>query len=154
MVHYSIRHPSGKAAQPVFDGFAMADCSWLFGRLGGFLAGVAFFAGASDGATSGVCGATGVAAADVSILAGLAFSEAGITFSPTGSVAGLPATSAGTCSTTLTPSETLLARLPVLYNTSFNPFGDPLMCTPRDAVRSFYSSGIDALFVGNFILEK
>ena len=44
--------------------------------------------------------------------------------------------------------------LPVLYNTSFNLFGDPLVCTPRDAVKSFYSSGIDALFVGNFYLEK
>ena len=44
--------------------------------------------------------------------------------------------------------------LPVLYNTSFNLFGDPLVCTPRDAVRSFYSSGIDALFVGNFAIEK
>ncbi|MGC2659788.1 MAG: carbamoyltransferase C-terminal domain-containing protein [Bryobacteraceae bacterium] len=44
--------------------------------------------------------------------------------------------------------------LPVLYNTSFNLFGDPLVCTPRDAVRSFYSSGIDALFAGNFLLEK
>lgn len=45
-------------------------------------------------------------------------------------------------------------ELPVLYNTSFNLFGDPLVCTPRDAVRSFYSSGIDALFVGSFYLEK
>jgi carbamoyltransferase len=44
--------------------------------------------------------------------------------------------------------------LPVLYNTSFNLFGDPLVCTPRDAVRSFYSSGIDALFAGNFLIEK
>jgi len=44
--------------------------------------------------------------------------------------------------------------LPVLYNTSFNLFGDPLVSTPRDAVRSFYSSGIDAIFVGNFLLEK
>ena len=44
--------------------------------------------------------------------------------------------------------------LPVLYNTSFNLFGDPLVCTPRDAVRSFYSSGVDALFAGNFMLEK
>jgi carbamoyltransferase len=44
--------------------------------------------------------------------------------------------------------------LPVLYNTSFNLFGDPLVSTPRDAVRSFYSSGIDVLFVGNFLLEK
>jgi carbamoyltransferase len=44
--------------------------------------------------------------------------------------------------------------LPVLYNTSFNLFGDPLVSTPRDAVRSFYSSGIDALFVGDFVVEK
>ncbi len=44
--------------------------------------------------------------------------------------------------------------LPILYNTSFNLFGDPLVCTPRDAVRSFYSSGIDAMFVGHFFLEK
>ena len=44
--------------------------------------------------------------------------------------------------------------LPVLYNTSFNLFGDPLVCSPRDAVRSFYSSGIDALFAGHFLVEK
>lgn len=44
--------------------------------------------------------------------------------------------------------------LPVLYNTSFNLFGDPLVCTPRDAARSFYSSGIDTMFVGNFLLQK
>ena len=44
--------------------------------------------------------------------------------------------------------------LPVLYNTSFNLFGEPLVCTPRDAVRSFYSSGIDAMFAGHFFLQK
>ncbi|HEX4771560.1 MAG TPA: carbamoyltransferase C-terminal domain-containing protein, partial [Bryobacteraceae bacterium] len=44
--------------------------------------------------------------------------------------------------------------LPILYNTSFNLFGDPLVCTPRDAVRSFYSSGIDTLFAGSFVVEK
>jgi carbamoyltransferase len=44
--------------------------------------------------------------------------------------------------------------LPVLYNTSFNLFGSPLVCTPRDAVRSFYSSGIDAMLVGGFFLDK
>jgi carbamoyltransferase len=44
--------------------------------------------------------------------------------------------------------------IPVLFNTSFNLFGEPLVCTPRDAVRSFYSSGIDAMFVGNFFLQK
>jgi carbamoyltransferase len=44
--------------------------------------------------------------------------------------------------------------MPVLYNTSFNLFGEALVCSPRDAVRSFYSSGIDVLFVGNFLLRK
>ncbi|MEJ7607445.1 MAG: carbamoyltransferase C-terminal domain-containing protein, partial [Bryobacteraceae bacterium] len=44
--------------------------------------------------------------------------------------------------------------LPVLYNTSFNLFSDPLVCSPRDAARSFYSSGIDSMFVGNFLLQK
>ncbi len=44
--------------------------------------------------------------------------------------------------------------LPILYNTSFNLFGDPLVCSPRDAVRSFYSSGIDSMFVGHFFIEK
>ena len=44
--------------------------------------------------------------------------------------------------------------LPVLYNTSFNLFGEPLVNDPRSAVRSFYASGVDALFVGNFVLEK
>ena len=44
--------------------------------------------------------------------------------------------------------------LPVVYNTSFNLFGDPLVATPRDAVRSFYSSGVDSMVVGHFLLEK
>ncbi len=44
--------------------------------------------------------------------------------------------------------------LPVLYNTSFNLFAEPLVNDPRSAVRSFYASGIDALFIGNFALEK
>ncbi len=44
--------------------------------------------------------------------------------------------------------------VPVLYNTSFNLFGDPLVCRPRDAVRSFYCSGIDALFCGNLLVEE
>ena len=44
--------------------------------------------------------------------------------------------------------------LPVLFNTSFNLFGEPLVCSPRDAVRSFYCSGIDHLIIGNFSLSK
>jgi carbamoyltransferase len=44
--------------------------------------------------------------------------------------------------------------LPVLFNTSFNLFGEPLVCSPRDAVRSFFCSGIDHLVLGNFLLSK
>jgi carbamoyltransferase len=46
------------------------------------------------------------------------------------------------------------AGVPVLYNTSFNLFGEPLVCSPRDAVRSFYCSGLDHLVVGNFSVSK
>jgi carbamoyltransferase len=42
----------------------------------------------------------------------------------------------------------------VLYNACFNLFGDPLVCTPRDAVRSFDSSGIDATLAGNIFPTK
>jgi carbamoyltransferase len=44
--------------------------------------------------------------------------------------------------------------LPVLVNTSFNLFGEPIVCTPREAVRSFYCSGIDALVINRFIIQK
>jgi carbamoyltransferase len=43
---------------------------------------------------------------------------------------------------------------PILVNTSFNLFGEPLVITPRDAVRSYYCSGADALVLGSFQLSK
>jgi carbamoyltransferase len=46
------------------------------------------------------------------------------------------------------------APAPMLVNTSFNLFGEPLVVTPRDAVRSYFCSGADALIAGNFLLEK
>jgi len=46
------------------------------------------------------------------------------------------------------------ATAPMVVNTSFNLFGEPLVITPRDAVRSFFCSGIDALMIGNFLLTK
>ena len=42
----------------------------------------------------------------------------------------------------------------MLVNTSFNLFGEPLVVSPRDAVRSFYCSGTDALVAGSFLLTK
>ena len=46
------------------------------------------------------------------------------------------------------------APAPMLVNTSFNLFGEPLVVSPRDAVRSFFCSGIDALMIGSFSLAK
>ena len=43
---------------------------------------------------------------------------------------------------------------PILVNTSFNAFAEPIVCTPRDAVRVFYGSGLDMLAIGNFVLRK
>ncbi|MCI0487330.1 MAG: carbamoyltransferase [Blastocatellia bacterium] len=47
-----------------------------------------------------------------------------------------------------------MAGVPVLLNTSFNLFGEPVVSTPREAVRGFYCSGIDCLAIGNFLIKK
>lgn len=44
--------------------------------------------------------------------------------------------------------------VPVLINTSFNVRGQPIVCTPRDAVEAFFSTPLDALVIGSFLLEK
>jgi carbamoyltransferase len=44
--------------------------------------------------------------------------------------------------------------MPVLVNTSFNGFHEPLVCSPRDAIRVFYGTGIDVLALENFTLRK
>ena len=44
--------------------------------------------------------------------------------------------------------------VPVLVNTSFNTRGEPIVCTPRDAVESYFTSPLDALVIGRFCLEK
>jgi carbamoyltransferase len=43
---------------------------------------------------------------------------------------------------------------PVLVNTSFNVRGEPIVCTPLDAYRCFLATDMDALVLGNCILEK
>jgi len=42
----------------------------------------------------------------------------------------------------------------VLLNTSFNLSHEPMVCTPRDALATFYSSGLDALCMGSFLVLK
>ena len=42
----------------------------------------------------------------------------------------------------------------VIMNTSFNLRGEAIVHTPTDAVRTFFSSGMDALVIGSFLVEK
>lgn len=43
---------------------------------------------------------------------------------------------------------------PVVLNTSLNVKGEPIVCTPREALRCFASTGIDALAIEGFWIEK
>ncbi len=47
-----------------------------------------------------------------------------------------------------------LTSVPVVVNTSFNVMGEPIVCSPEEALRCFQSTGIDHLVVENFIIEK
>jgi carbamoyltransferase len=42
----------------------------------------------------------------------------------------------------------------VLVNTSFNGLHEPIVCTPRDAIRVFYGTGLDLLVLGQFVIRK
>ena len=44
--------------------------------------------------------------------------------------------------------------VPVIMNTSFNLRGEAIVNTPTDAIRTFFSSGMDALVIGSFLVEK
>lgn len=48
----------------------------------------------------------------------------------------------------------LLTGVPCLLNTSFNRRGEPIVCYPRDAVRSFIAMGLDYLILGDFIAAQ
>ena len=42
----------------------------------------------------------------------------------------------------------------ILLNTSFNLKGEPIVNSPNDAIRTFYSSSLDILVLNNFIIHK
>jgi carbamoyltransferase len=43
---------------------------------------------------------------------------------------------------------------PVLVNTSFNGFLEPIVCSPRDAIRVFFGTGLDILVLDRFVVRK
>ena len=44
--------------------------------------------------------------------------------------------------------------MPVVLNTSFNLNGEPIVASPVDAIRTFYSCGMDALFLDHYLIRK
>ena len=47
-----------------------------------------------------------------------------------------------------------LSGVDVVLNTSFNVRGEPVVCTPEDAIRCYEKTGIDYLVMGNFIVSQ
>jgi len=47
-----------------------------------------------------------------------------------------------------------LAGVPVVMNTSFNLKGDAIVESPRDAIQTFFTSGLDFLVIGHFVVGK
>jgi carbamoyltransferase len=46
------------------------------------------------------------------------------------------------------------SNIPILLNTSFNVKGQPIVCSPEDAVKTLLSTDIDALFIGQYYVKK
>jgi carbamoyltransferase len=44
--------------------------------------------------------------------------------------------------------------VPVLLNTSFNVAGEPIVCTPTDAIRTFLAAGLDVLALGDYVARR
>ncbi len=47
-----------------------------------------------------------------------------------------------------------ITGVPAILNTSFNVAGQPIVCTPFDAIGTFFATGLDYLAIGNYIVEK
>lgn len=47
-----------------------------------------------------------------------------------------------------------LTGTPIIMNTSFNIGGEPIVCTPKQAIETFYLSAIDCLAIGNHWITK
>ncbi|MHA4811618.1 carbamoyltransferase family protein [Flavitalea flava] len=47
-----------------------------------------------------------------------------------------------------------LTGCPILLNTSFNIKGEPIVCSPEDAIKCFISTDIDCLVIGDYLIER
>jgi len=44
--------------------------------------------------------------------------------------------------------------VPIIINTSFNVRGEPIVCTPKDAITCFLTTAIDYLVIGSYLVKK
>lgn len=47
-----------------------------------------------------------------------------------------------------------ITGIPAVLNTSFNDSEQPLVCTPKEAIKTFFGTGLDCLAIGNFLVKK
>ena len=47
-----------------------------------------------------------------------------------------------------------ITKIPVLLNTSFNLNGEPIVMKPEQAIRTFFTCGLDKLVIGSYLITK
>ncbi len=47
-----------------------------------------------------------------------------------------------------------LTGVPIVINTSFNLRGEPIACSPEDAISGYKRSRMDCLVLGNYFVER
>lgn len=47
-----------------------------------------------------------------------------------------------------------LTGIGLLFNTSYNDNDEPIVCTPKDAIRTFFGTGLHELYIGNYVVKK
>ena len=47
-----------------------------------------------------------------------------------------------------------LTGVGIVLNSSFNDNDEPIVCSPKDAIRTFYGTGLHELYIGNYKVGK
>ena len=47
-----------------------------------------------------------------------------------------------------------ITGIPIILNTSLNYKGDSMVCSPEDAIKTFFLSGLDEIFIENYKISK